>query len=60
MEEMCYALVTILEALRLEIRAQSYRLQQAGSEAATLEVQADKHAKDALTAGQALLNRKES
>jgi hypothetical protein len=58
--EATYALVTMLEAIRLEIRAQSYcHLEGCGPEATTLEEQAGRRAEEALAAGPAALREKQ-
>ena len=74
MEELSYALITMLGALRLEIRAASLRqmpaeivkvdvlgkLRDVGSVISELETASDRLATEALVAGQAPLNRKEA
>jgi hypothetical protein len=60
MEELSYALITMLEALRLEVRAASARYHSREQQADQLEALAESHAHDALHAGRFLLERKES
>ena len=60
MDELTYSIVTMLEAIRLEIRAASFEANGFEGDARTNREKADTHAREGINAGAGPIYRKES